>query len=238
MTARSQLFHAIIAILFVITGYALLGKAMRELLGDAPVMGYNVVWSVWTSTIMVALVWIWQRRNGSGRAEFGLVRPHSIVKAIGLGVIGGVVIYAATGAIIYALASIGVLSLPSAAPSATLVKGPDATLALVLSLLIMWINAAFGEEFLFRGFLMNRLDAALEGKWASGVLSALVIAVFFGAIHVPSQGAYGWVATGLAGFFLGLLFLVAKRNLWPVIIAHGLINSVSLIAVSLAPPPA
>jgi membrane protease YdiL (CAAX protease family) len=59
-----------------------------------------------------------------------------------------------------------------------------------------------------------------------------VIALAFGVMHMPSQGLYGLVVTGIVGFLMGVLFLFGKRNLLPVVLAHGLINTVSMVAAS------
>src|SRR5229473_7443139 len=93
-----------------------------------------------------------------------------------------------------------------------------------------WTLAAFGEEMIFRGYLMNRL-ADLVGRTRTGwVISLFGSSLIFGLGH-GYQGAAGIINTATIGLLLGTLYLVTKRNLWVNIICHGLIDSISLITL-------
>jgi len=94
--------------------------------------------------------------------------------------------------------------------------------------LVTWVLIGFGEEFVFRGFILNRL-LLLTGESRSGlVLASLLQAIWFGAGHA-SQGVTGMLMTGAVGFVLALVFLTRMdRNLWPLVIAHGTIDSAVL----------
>ena len=87
--------------------------------------------------------------------------------------------------------------------------------------LVTWVLIGFGEEFVFRGFILNRL-LLLTGESRRGVvLASLFQAIWFGAGHA-SQGLTGMLMTGAVGFVLALVFLTRmNRNLWPLVIAHG-----------------
>lgn len=55
-------------------------------------------------------------------------------------------------------------------------------------------------------------------------------AVPFALLHVY-QGLAGVVSTGLIGLVFCVCFVLVKRNLWVVIIAHGLIHLMSFTAI-------
>ena len=94
--------------------------------------------------------------------------------------------------------------------------------------LVGWGAAAFGEEILFRGFLLNHL-ARVFGANTIGWISAVGLqAVLFGLCHFQ-QGTAGIVLTGLVGLSFGVFYLLAGRNLWCVILAHGIIETISLV---------
>ena len=96
-------------------------------------------------------------------------------------------------------------------------------------LIVIWIGAAVGEELLMRGFLLNSL-LSLFGERKTGVFSAVVLhATIFGMLHI-SQGIPGIISTGIVAVIFALVYLYNGRKLFPLIIAHGLINSVGLIA--------
>jgi membrane protease YdiL (CAAX protease family) len=100
----------------------------------------------------------------------------------------------------------------------------------LLMLAISWISGGFAEEMFFRGFLITRLQTVLEGsKFASGLV-VLLPALLFGYVHVYYQGLHGFVNAGIVGLIFGTFFLLYKRNLWPLVLAHGFINSLGFTA--------
>lgn len=100
---------------------------------------------------------------------------------------------------------------------------------LLAGLALAWTLAAFGEEMVFRGYLMSRI-AGLAGGTRAGWAAALVVSsACFGWAH-GYQGPAGMVATGLIGALLGLLYL-RTRNLWTVIICHGVVDTITMTLV-------
>ena len=77
--------------------------------------------------------------------------------------------------------------------------------------------------------LMNRLIDLLGSQ--SKLTWLLVIffsAIIFGLAH-SYQGAAGILKTGAIGLVFGLAYLAVGRNLWPLILAHGLIDTIDFI---------
>ncbi len=98
---------------------------------------------------------------------------------------------------------------------------------------IIWTSAAFGEEIFFRGFLIVQLQKVFGNTRWGAVLAVVLAAAVFGYGHYYYQGLRGFVETGAIGLVFGTLFLVYKRNLWPLIIFHGLIDTVGFTALYL-----
>jgi hypothetical protein len=48
-------------------------------------------------------------------------------------------------------------------------------------------------------------------------------------IFNPELTPSGMLMTGATGLLFGAVFLVVLRNLWPLVIAHGLINTISFV---------
>ncbi len=90
---------------------------------------------------------------------------------------------------------------------------------------LSWISAGFGEEMFFRGFLISRLQTSFNGIKFASAISVLLAALLFGYVHFYYQGLAGLVNAGVIGVIFGVYFLIFKRNLWPLVIAHGFINS-------------
>jgi membrane protease YdiL (CAAX protease family) len=109
-----------------------------------------------------------------------------------------------------------------------ILKGNLPTLLVFMA--ISWTEAAFIEEMFFRGYLLNRfMDVA--GRERLGVAIALLAnAVIFGFAHAY-QGLTGVLDTGLAGLVLGLLYFLARQNLWLPILTHGIIDTVGFLLI-------
>ena len=93
---------------------------------------------------------------------------------------------------------------------------------------IVWTAAAFGEEMFFRGFLITRLQTAFKGLPMASVFAVLLPALLFGYAHMYYQGLRGFIVTGAIALSFGTMFLVFKRNLWPIILLHGVIDSIGM----------
>ena len=99
---------------------------------------------------------------------------------------------------------------------------------LLLYLAVTWTLAAFGEELVYRGYLMNRIAGLVNTNQAGWAVSLLVSSILFGAVH-SYQGASGVIATGLLGLLFGMLYLASGRNLWLSIVAHGTLDTVGFV---------
>lgn len=100
----------------------------------------------------------------------------------------------------------------------------------LLWMAIVWTAAAFGEEMFFRGFLITRLETAFKGIPFAAVLAVVLPALLFGYAHMYYQGLRGLITTGAIALVFGAMFLLFKRNLWPIIIVHGFIDSLGMTA--------
>ena len=99
-----------------------------------------------------------------------------------------------------------------------------------------WTLAAFGEEMVYRGYLMNRVaDLMNRTRWAWTV-SLFAVHIGFGLAHAY-QGITGVIDEGLAGFLFGVIYLRNGRNLAVPIIAHGLGDTIDFVLIFLGKYP-
>lgn len=96
--------------------------------------------------------------------------------------------------------------------------------------LSMWITAAFLQEFVFRAFLINSIDALLGKTTWSLWLSILASAVIFAGVHAY-QGITGMLITGFVGLVFGIAYIFNGRRIWPLILVHGLVDTLTFITV-------
>lgn len=99
----------------------------------------------------------------------------------------------------------------------------------LLGILIVWFFRAGVEEVLIRGYIMNHLYALFSGgkqgrawSWFFAVLLSTGVSVL---VHLH-EGPGGMILAGIFGAIMAGIYLVSDRNLWNVIIVHGLYDTV------------
>lgn len=177
---------------------------------------------------LLALGWISLRLRGLRWRDVGFVRPASWLREIALGGVAGI--------------GIELLAVYVTEPWLARLLGtyPDLSdfrplvgnLKLVLMLLVpMWLLAAFGEELVYRGYLMNRFAGLGHQTRGSWIVSLIVVSAIFGVAHGEGQGTAGMLQEGLSGLLLGLLYLAAGRRLTVPIVAHGVSNTLAFLLI-------
>lgn len=182
--------------------------------------------------VPVSLILAWEaiRRRKSNWAELGLRRPASLPRTIAVAMLWTVALLILTGPIGSLLAR--VTGLAPDISKFDILRGNVP--ALVAGLLLVWSTAAFGEELLFRGYLINRILALGHGGpgnerrvWG---LALLLSSAAFGLGHAY-QGAAGVILTASIGLGLGLIYRSSGRNLWTVILTHGFFDTAGFLII-------
>jgi hypothetical protein len=98
----------------------------------------------------------------------------------------------------------------------------------VVALLVVWTFAAFGEEIAYRGFLLTRAADIGRRSAAAYWTGVVLVSILFGYGYYY-KGASGVIDSGVAGLILGTAYMLAGRNLWAIILAHGFIDTFGII---------
>ncbi|WP_262694610.1 CPBP family intramembrane glutamic endopeptidase [Kordiimonas aquimaris] len=176
-----------------------------------------------TFTAMAFATWR-LRAAGMSWAELGFRKPDNILKTLLLsgGVFAAIVLAGAVGSEIAEL----FFDRAYVADRFGDLKGDVPMFAVWL--VLIWTHGSFFEEMLFRAFIINRFESFLGGEMWATALSVALAAVFFGYRHAYYQGPFGFVVTGVIGLMLGIIYVwFGKNNLWPQILAHGYMNTIS-----------
>lgn len=96
-------------------------------------------------------------------------------------------------------------------------------------LVIVWITAGFGEEIIFRGYLMRQFVKFFGESKISLAVNILLFSSFFGYMHMQ-QGITGQIVAATTGALLSLLFYLRKYDLWFNIMVHGYFNTLGLFS--------
>ncbi len=207
-------------------GEILLVIATFCLAREIPGIEYTGPVALIASTIAITIL---LRLRGQSWATLGLRGPRTALDVLkGAGMVALVFIGAAV------TNAIAMTVLPPLLGSAAEREFMDVSTfpKYLVMMAIVWTTASFCEEMVFRGFLMSRTVEMLGARRFAWLFAALFQAVLFGLVHAY-QGIGGIVTTGMVGLTFGLMYLIAKRNLWPTIIGHGLVNSFGITVLHL-----
>jgi uncharacterized protein len=91
-----------------------------------------------------------------------------------------------------------------------------------------WTLAAFGEETVYRGYLMNRVVDLMRPNRTGWIVSLIVVSCAFGASHID-QGITGQLENMIDGLFLGAIYLACRRNLSVSVVAHGITDTLDVL---------
>jgi uncharacterized protein len=172
----------------------------------------------------VGAAWLILRGSGDFAHALGLVKVASWPRTLALAAL------AAGGT--FAIFSLGGLiarsfGLPAPAVGETIGLATQSPAHLVMWIvLVAWLGAGFGEEVLWRGFLMDRLGR-LPGLARSPTAVLVVQAMIFGLAHAY-QGAAGVIVTGVVGLWFGLIRRGAGGAIWAGVIGHAAVDTVML----------
>jgi len=181
------------------------------------------------SSILLALLMIsgllWLRR--SSWREFGLRRPKNWTRTLLLAVGGVITIHVLVGRILSPLV-IDLTNQPVDISRFDALRGN--LTALISGLIIVWTLAAFGEEMIFRGFVLNRIVGLFKNKNTGWAIALVLTSIVFGMGHFY-QGLSGIILTGIVGVIYAFAYLADRCNLWVPILSHGLYDTSAFLII-------
>ena len=104
---------------------------------------------------------------------------------------------------------------------------------LFFSLAGVYIVSSFGEEVIYRAFLIDRISELAHGTKYKMIIAVILSSFFFGVIHYE-WGLLGMVQTGFMGLAMGICYVKLKKRLWILIIAHAYMDTLLLVQLYLA----
>lgn len=183
----------------------------------------------WSFTTLVLAAWR-MRARGVTWAEIGLYKPSNIKRVIMATVF---ILGMAIGAIILfeILKDQFAWDLsPDTSSESAVSKFGDLknNWLLFFSIIpVIWLES-FLEEVLDRGFLINWIEKMFSSTHLATVLAVILQAVIFGFRHSNDLSERS-ITVGLIGLAMGVGYVVFGRNLWPPILAHCLLNTMSML---------
>ncbi|WP_323758399.1 type II CAAX endopeptidase family protein [Roseivirga sp.] len=184
---------------------------------------------IWSGIIVASII---MKRPKEKWRNYGLILPKGIrdwAINIGLALLAVIVVFLVMGFVLDPILSHYGLEKPAdVADRFQFFLGKPVYFILYL-VTVVWIGAALGEELLMRGFLLNRLSDFFGKNKLGWFVSLVIHSTFFGILH-SYQGLAGIITTAFIALIFGTMYLISKKRLLPVILAHMIINTISLTA--------
>ncbi len=203
------------------------------LAGDNPVAGQSVVWVA--NILMLVMVWLGLRLRGQGWAHLGLsfrgASRRIVVRAVLLSLV--VFVAAVAAFLVGAIVMANIVGIPEGADMSGYNYLSGNLPMLILALVAVYIVSSFGEEVVYRAFLINRIAELGGGGKTAWRVAVVISSVVFGFAHY-GWGATGIVQTGFMGLALGVSYLVVGRNLWVMILAHAYMDTILMVQMYFA----
>lgn len=208
-------------------------KIMSPWVGEDTTRSFGVIWVA--NVLMLAMVWTGTKLRGNSWKDFGLtltpVSPTEGLRIFGLSLLVFVIGIGAflMGSVLMA----NITEIPESADFSRYDFLKDNLGGLFLTLAGVYIVSSFGEEVIYRAFLINRISELANATKYSGVIAVILSSIFFGLIHYE-WGTMGMVQTGFMGLAMGICYIKLKKKLWILIFAHAYMDTVLMVQLYMA----
>ncbi|MBI1210056.1 MAG: CPBP family intramembrane metalloprotease [Alphaproteobacteria bacterium] len=161
---------------------------------------------------LIVLVWAWL--SYTPLSEIGLKRPKSWLGALVVGVVVGIGLKLLMKSVL-----LPYLGAPPTNAAFHSYQGDLRGFLIEVPQLIVLVG--FAEELVFRGYLINRLQAVFGTSAVAGIAAVIVSAAIFGPLHYFMQGYWGALQATIIGIVFAGAYLLNGQRLWSLIFAHS-----------------
>jgi len=205
----------------------------KPVVGDNPILKQAAIWIA--NILMLIIVWIGLKLRGESLKDFGLgfksVTWSEGVKTFLLSLL--VFILAVVGFIIGSIVMANITGIPESANMNGYAYLKDNIGMLLLTLGGVYIVSSFGEEVIYRAFLINRISELGQETKKTTIIVVILSSIIFGLVHYE-WGPMGIVQTGFMGLVLGTCYIKLKKRLWILILAHAYMDTILMVQMYLA----
>jgi len=194
-----------------------------------PRFGFMANGLFWSLTTLAVASWR-MRARGVTWVELGLRRPENINRSL----------IASVFILVMAIVSIVIFNVlqdalawnlaPDTSNESAVRKFGDlkGNWTLFFSIIpFIWLESLL-EEVLDRGFLMNWIERMFSSTMVATLLAVVLQAAIFGFRHSNDLSERS-ITVGLIGLAMGIGYVALGRNLWPLILAHCALNTMSML---------
>lgn len=194
-----------------------------------PKIGFIANGLFWSLTTLIVASWRMKVRGVSWK-DLGLKKPNNFGKTIGVSAI--ILVSVIVSIMIFEIIKDHLpfsITPDSSSESAVSkfgnLKGNWSHFFLIIPFILL---ESMLEELLDRGFLINWFERLFSKTSFATIIAVLVQAAIFGFRHSYDLSARS-ITVGIIGLIMGMAYVIFGRNLWPLIIAHCILNSMSMM---------
>ena len=203
------------------------------LVDDNPLLKQLVVW--FANVVMLIYIWAGLKLRGESWKDLGLAfKSISLSEGFKTFLLSLLVAIIASAAFI--LGSI-IMANITGIPTSADMSGYDFLKnnlgMLLLTLVGVYIVSSFGEEVIYRAFLITRISRIGKDTKKATIIAVILSTIIFGLIHY-SWGPMGMVQTTFMGLVMGIFYIKLKRKLWILVLAHAYMDTALLLGLFLA----
>ena len=204
-------------------------SALTEIvLGAVAVIGHNVYHVLPNEVpLLVLILWVSLLVRRTPWRSVGLRKPASWKVTLVVSVCGGALLQLKDFAI-EPLAHL-IWNQKENVSSVLTDVHPQNLITALSSLAVVWTFAAFGEELGYRALLLRRTSDAMNGSRFAYAAAVVFSSILFGFGHYY-KGPTGIFDSTMSGLILAAAYLLTGRNLWAPILAHGLSDTIAVVA--------
>jgi len=228
----NRLFKIGEILLVFIAAFAFIGLT-KSLVGDDPILKQAAVWIA--NILMLIIVWLGLKLRGKSWKDFGLgfksITWSEGMKVFLLSLL--VFVLAVAGFIVGSIVMANIIGIPESANMSGYDYLKDNIGMLLLTLGGVYIVSSFGEEVVYRAFLISRISELGQETKKAVIIAVVLSSIIFGFIHYE-WGPMGIVQTGFMGLAMGICYIKLKRRLWILILAHAYMDTLLMVQMYLA----
>lgn len=194
-----------------------------------PSVGFIVNGLFWSMTTLIIATWRMKVRNVTWK-DLGLRKPESFKKTafVTIGILTAIVLSIMAFEMIKDYLPFSVEQKNYSENSASKFGNLKGNWLLFFTIIPAVLLESMLEELLDRGFLINWFEKLFSKNTITTILAVILQALIFGFRHSYDLSDRS-IRVGLIGLIMGIAYVKFGRNLWPLIIAHCILNTMSMV---------
>ena len=194
-----------------------------------PKVGFIANGLFWSFSTLVIAIWRMKIRNVSWK-DLGLSRPESIKKTllVTVGILIAIVLSIMAFEMTKEYLPFSIELKNYSENSASKFGNLKGNWILFFTIIPAVLLESMLEELLDRGFLINWFEKLFSRTTIATIIAVILQALIFGFRHSYDLSDRS-IRVGLIGLIMGIAYVKFGRNLWPLIIAHCVLNTMSMV---------